>query len=102
MRLRSAKRKNFWRKQSSRTPGLSVPRGYGARFNPALLRRADFSAAGFCVLRCNFCGTAAFPSGSEYKIDQVQPDAVLDLAFPQVAQTRRPLPVLHQIIGDAL
>ena len=32
----------------------------------------------------------------------MQPDAVLDLAFTQVAQTRRPLPVLHQIIRHVL
>ena len=32
----------------------------------------------------------------------MEPDAVLDLAFTQVAQTRRPLPVLHQIIRHVL
>ena len=36
------------------------------------------------------------------KIDQMKPDAVLDLAFTQVTQTRRPLPVLHQIIRHVL
>ena len=32
----------------------------------------------------------------------MEPDAVLDLAFAEVAQTRRPLPVLHQIIRHVL
>ena len=32
----------------------------------------------------------------------MEPDAVLDLAITQVAQTRRPLPVLHQIIRHVL
>ena len=32
----------------------------------------------------------------------MEPDAVLDLAFPQVAQTRRPLPGMHQIIRHVL
>ena len=32
----------------------------------------------------------------------MEPDAVLDLAFTQVAQTRRPLPVMHQIIRHVL
>ena len=32
----------------------------------------------------------------------MQPDAVLDLAFTQIAQTRRPLAVLHQIIRHVL
>ena len=32
----------------------------------------------------------------------MQPDAVLDLAFTQVAQTRRPLPGMHQIIRHVL
>ena len=32
----------------------------------------------------------------------MQPDAVLDLASAQVAQTRGPLPVLHQIIRHVL
>ena len=32
----------------------------------------------------------------------MEPDAVLDLAFPQVAQTGRPLPVMHQIIRHVL
>ena len=32
----------------------------------------------------------------------MESDAVLDLAFPQVAQTGRPLPGMHQIIGHVL
>ncbi len=32
----------------------------------------------------------------------MEPDAVLDLAFAEVVQARRPLPVLHQIIGHVL
>ncbi len=36
------------------------------------------------------------------EINQMQPDAVLDLAVPQVAQTRRPLAVLHEIIRHVL
>ncbi len=32
----------------------------------------------------------------------MEPDAVLDLAITHVVQTRYPLPVLHQIVGDVL
>ena len=32
----------------------------------------------------------------------MQPDAVLDFAITEIVQTRRPLPVLHQVIGHML
>ena len=32
----------------------------------------------------------------------MEPDAVLYLALTEVAQPRRPLPRMHQIIGDVL
>src|SRR5207248_6069922 len=40
--------------------------------------------------------------GLRVKIHQMETHSMPDLAFPQVAQTRRPLPVLHQIIRHVL
>ena len=36
------------------------------------------------------------------KINQMKPDAVLYVALTQVTQTRRPLPILHQVIRNVL
>ena len=72
-------------------------RARARRSNRRLLRGAGF---GFALLKfLRECGVA---QRLGVEIDQMKPDAVLNLALTQVTQTRRPLPVLHQIIRYVL
>ena len=64
------------------------------------MRRAGFSAADFAAAK--FLRQRRIAQWLGVEIHQVQPDAVLHFAIAEVVQTRRPLPILHQIIGHVL
>jgi hypothetical protein len=71
----------------------------------ALARRLGISVRGAGKLRRRFCQPLGILKKiSDYipQIDQMEPDTVLDLALTQIAQTRRPLSGMDQIIGHML